>query len=172
MSNHRSRQSPREGRRARLLARNSLRPKEILAESGTSALSVPGIKGTERRSYAANLKWSRALAGHMCSGSATTARGTPPTFPQGQPAPGRMPPAQNAPPRGLSNHEAAQQIQQGWKAEPSLRDSSIAVQVNEAKVVLSGTLQNEQQRDRALRIARSYAGEREVVYKLKLQQGT
>ena len=97
--------------------------------------------------------------------------GTPPTFPQGQPAPGRMPPAQNAPPRGLSNQEAAQQIQQGWKAEPSLRDSSIAVQVNEAKVVLSGTLQNEQQRDRALRIARSYAGEREVVDKLKMQQG-
>jgi osmotically-inducible protein OsmY len=82
-----------------------------------------------------------------------------------------MPPDQNAPPRGLSNHEAAQQIQQGLKAEPSLRDSSIAVHVDEAKVVLSGTLQNEPQRDRALRIARSYAGEREVVDKLKMQQG-
>jgi hypothetical protein len=98
--------------------------------------------------------------------------GTPPTFPEGQQAPGQMPPDQNAPPRGLSNHEATQQIQQGLKSEPALHDSSVAVHVDKASVVLNGTIQREEQRDFVLRIARSYSGERQVVDKLKLKPQT
>ena len=99
--------------------------------------------------------------------------GTPPTFPrEQQQTPGQMPPDQNAPPNGLSNHEAAQQIQQGLKSEPSLRNSDIAVHVDKKSVVLTGTIQDEEQRDVALRIAHSYSGNRQVIDKLKIKQRT
>ena len=97
--------------------------------------------------------------------------GTPPTFPEEKrQTPGQMPPDQNAPAQRLSNHDAAQQIQQGLKSEPALRDSNIAVHVDKKSVVLTGTIQNDDQHDQALRIARSYAGDRQVVDKLKMKQ--
>jgi|SRR5215831_7533929 len=96
--------------------------------------------------------------------------GTPPTFPEERQAPGQMPPDQNAPAQGLSNREAAQQIQQGLKSEPALHGSDVAVHVDTASVVLGGTIQSEEQRDLVLRIAHSYSGERRVVDKLKLKQ--
>lgn len=97
--------------------------------------------------------------------------GTPPTFPEEkQQTPRQMPPDQNAPAQRLSNHEAAQQIQQGLKSEPALRDSNIAVHVDKKSVVLTGTIQNDDQHDRAVRIARSYAGDRQIVDKLKMKQ--
>lgn len=81
-----------------------------------------------------------------------------------------MPPDQNAPPQGLSNHDAAQQIQQGLKSEPALNNSDIAVHVDKKSVVLNGTIQSEEQRDLGLRIAHSYSGDRQIVDKLKLKQ--
>ena len=98
--------------------------------------------------------------------------GTPPTFPEGRQTPGQMPPDQNAPPPGLSNHEASQQIQQGLKSEPGLSNSNIAVHVDKKSVTLNGTIQSEEQRELALRIAHSYSGERKIVDKLKLRQRT
>lgn len=97
--------------------------------------------------------------------------GTPPTFPEGQQQTlERMPPDQNAPRQGLTNREAAHQIQQGLKSDPALRDSKIAVHVDQKSVVLAGSIQNDDQHDRALRIARSYAGSRQIVDKLKMKQ--
>ena len=81
-----------------------------------------------------------------------------------------MPPDQNAPPNQLSNHEVARQIQQGLKSDPTLHDSNIAVHVDESSVVMNGTIQNDDQHDRVVRIARSYAGERQIVDKLKPTQ--
>ena len=100
-------------------------------------------------------------------------RSTPPTFPERQQAPSqRMPPDQEAPPQGLSNGEAQQQIQQGLKSEPALRNSDIGVHVDETSVVLTGTVHSEDQHDLALRIAQSYAGNRQILDKLKLSQQT
>ena|SRR5215469_11732017 len=96
--------------------------------------------------------------------------GTPPTFPEDRFPGQQMPPDQNAPQEGLSNHEAAQQIQQGFKAEHGLSNSNIAVHVDKKSVVLKGTIQSEGQRDLALRIAHSYSGERHIVDKMKLKQ--
>ena len=96
--------------------------------------------------------------------------GTPPTFPEGRVPGQQMPPDQNARPERLSNQEMARQIQQGLKSEPGLSNSNIAVHVDMKSVVLNGTIQSEQQRDLALRIAHSYSGERQVVDKMKLKQ--
>jgi BON domain-containing protein len=113
------------------------------------------------------------LAQQQGPASTSPPRSTPPTFPEGQQAPSqRMPPDQEVPPQGLSNGEAQQQIQQGLKSELALRNSDIGVHVDETSVVLTGTVHCEGQHDLALRIAQSYAGNRQVLDKLKLRQQT
>jgi hypothetical protein len=98
---------------------------------------------------------------------------TPPTFPRDQQQlPKQMPPDQDAPPEDLSDPEATRQIQQGLKSEPALRDSDIAVKVDQASVTLTGTVHTDDQHELALRIARSYAGDRKIIDKLKLTQQT
>ena len=99
---------------------------------------------------------------------------TPPTFPEGQQAPSQqMPPDQKAPPgRGLSDSEARQQIAEHLKSEPALRNTNITCKVDEDSVELKGTVATEEQHDLALRIARSYAGERTIVDNVKLRQQT
>ena len=97
---------------------------------------------------------------------------TLPTFPEGRQTPGQMPPDQNAPPERLSNHEAAQQIQQGLKSERGLSNSNIAVHVDKKSVILNGTIESDEQRELALRIAHSYSGDRQIVDKLRLRQQT
>ena len=96
---------------------------------------------------------------------------TPPTFPEDRAPRQQMPPDQDAQPRALSTPEVQQQIQQGLKSEPMLRNN-IAVQVDENSVVLTGTVDSEQQHDLALRIAQSYAGDRKIVDNIKLTQKT
>jgi len=83
-----------------------------------------------------------------------------------------MPPDQEAPPQGLSTPEVQQQIQQGLNSEPALRNSNVGVHVDENSVILTGTVNSEEQHDLALRIARSYAGDRKIVDKIKLTQQT
>ena len=99
-------------------------------------------------------------------------QGTPPTFPEDRAPRQQIPPDQEAPPQGLSTPEVQQQIQQGFNSEPMLRSSNVGVHVTENSVILTGTVESEQQHDVALRIAQSYAGDRKIVDKTKVMQAT
>lgn len=95
---------------------------------------------------------------------------TPPTFPENRAPRQQMPPDQEAPPQGLSTPEVQQQIQQGLNSEPALRNSNVGVHVDENSVILTGTVDSEQQHDLALRIAQSYVGDRKIVDKIKVMR--
>jgi BON domain len=97
---------------------------------------------------------------------------TPPTFPEDRAPRQQMPPDQEAPPQGLSTPKVQRQIQQGLNSEPALRNSNVGVHVDDNSVILSGTVDSENQHDLALRIAHSYAGDRKVVDKINLTQQT
>ena len=101
-------------------------------------------------------------------------RGTPPTFPEDRAPRQQMPPDQEAPPQGqgLSTPEVQQRIQQGLNSEPMLRNSNVGVHVDENSVILTGTVDSEQQHDLALLIAQSYAGHRKIVDQIKVIQQT
>ena len=131
------------------------------------------------------LIFALALALSSLSGGAqTTDRqgvpGTPPTFPSDQRKPGQtgpdtrlpsdpssMPPDTRAP--APSSRELQQQIEQALSKEPELATSEIRVMVNKDTVTLLGTVDNPNDRTLALRIAQSYAGERQVIDKLKMK---
>ena len=102
----------------------------------------------------------------------TPPQGTPPTFPEDRAPRQQMPPDQEAPPHGLSTPEVQEQIQQGLNSEPMLRNSNVGVHVDENLVILTGTVDSEQQHDLALRIAHSHAGDRKIVDKIKVMQKT
>ena len=97
---------------------------------------------------------------------------TPPTSPDDRASRQQMPPDQEAPPQGLPTAEVQEQIQQGFNSEPMLRNSNVGIQVDENSVILTGTVNSEEQHDLALRIAQSYAGDRKIVDKIKLTQQT
>jgi BON domain len=99
--------------------------------------------------------------------------GTPPAFPShpqlhGQPA---QPPDMKAPPpRPISTEEAQQQITAHLISEPALAQSKVGAHVTNSSVVLRGRVASEEQHDLAVRIARSYAGDRKIVDKVKVTQ--
>jgi osmotically-inducible protein OsmY len=81
-----------------------------------------------------------------------------------------MPPDTKAPPpQDLSDSEVEQQIQKKLSREPSLASTEIGVKIDATSVTLTGSVGTERQRDLALRIAQSYAGQRKVVDKIKIQ---
>jgi hypothetical protein len=87
----------------------------------------------------------------------------------GRTNPTQLPPDTTAPAHTkLSTAEAEQQIQNKLDDEPLLKGLSLLVKVNEKSVTLLGTVTSEQQRDAAIRIARSYGGERKIVDELTL----
>jgi hypothetical protein len=98
---------------------------------------------------------------------------TPPTFPQEDQqdlpaAPNdRMPPDTPAPAHEIPNDELQAQIQDEMAAQPGLTES-VNVIVNDEAIVLTGTVDNEQQHELALRIASNYAGDREVIDKIEM----
>jgi osmotically-inducible protein OsmY len=98
---------------------------------------------------------------------------TPPTFPQGQAgqAPARaMPPDKEAPPpRQNASADVQQQIQDKLDAEPALRRQNVKANATETAVLLSGTVDTEQQHRMAVAIAQSYAGTREVMDRIEVQ---
>ena len=103
---------------------------------------------------------------------------TPPTFP-GQPqAPGQqptrpLPPDEQAPPpRALSTEEVQRQITMHLSSEPALERTNVDVQVSDNSVVLTGSVANEDQHDLALRIAQSYAGDRQIIDRVKVSEHT
>jgi len=102
----------------------------------------------------------------------TPPHSTPPTFPEGRAPRQQMPPDQEAPPQGLSTPKIQQQIQQGLNSESMLRNTDVGVHVDENSVILTGKVDNEQQHDLALQIARSHAGDRKIVDKIKVAQTT
>lgn len=78
-----------------------------------------------------------------------------------------MPPDTKAP--APSSREVQQQIEQALSKEPDLATSDLRVMVEKKTVTLVGTVDNPNQRTMAMRIAQSYAGDRQVVDKLKLK---
>src|SRR5437667_7066344 len=96
---------------------------------------------------------------------------TPPTFPQEQTPRDQMPPDQEAPPtEQMSSTKVQQQIEQHLNAEPALTNSNVGVKTDDQSVVLTGTVDTPRQHDLALQIARSYAGERRIVDKIKSRE--
>ena len=65
-----------------------------------------------------------------------------------------------------------EQIEQGLNSEPTLRSRNFGVDVDEDSVILTGTVDTENQHDLAIRIAQSYAGDRKIIDKIKLRQQT
>ena len=94
---------------------------------------------------------------------------TPPTFPEGRPQRQMAPDTKAPPPQDLSASEVEQQIQDKLNREPTLANTEIGVKIDATSVTLTGSVDTERQRDLALRIAQSYAGQRKVVDKIKVQ---
>jgi hypothetical protein len=69
--------------------------------------------------------------------------------------------------RELSTTEVKQQIQQKLRTEPGLAGAKTWAEANDSYVVLAEAIDNDCQRDLALRIAESYAGKRKIVDKIK-----
>jgi hypothetical protein len=105
-------------------------------------------------------------------------QGTPPTFPEDRQVPGQeptppLPPDEQAPPpRTLSTEEVQQQITSHLSSEPDLANTNLGAKVSDSSVVLTGNVTSEGQHDLALRIARSYAGDRKLVDKITVRQQT
>jgi len=101
---------------------------------------------------------------------------TPPTFPEGQQSPPQtMPPDQRAPtptPEATSSEQIQQQITQQLSNEPTLASANLHAEVDEASIVIAGAVDTVEQRDLAMSIARSHAGDRNVVDKIKIKQQT
>jgi hypothetical protein len=98
---------------------------------------------------------------------------TPPTFPRDQTPDEPLPPDTKAPSHEqLSNPELRQQIDDSFSAEPKLADSRLNASVDDEAVTLTGTVDNEEQHDLAISIARSHAGDREIVDKIQIQGRT
>ena len=113
------------------------------------------------------LAWSRPQA-------QTSPGATPPTFPQDQsqpPATNPLPPDTQAPTqRTLSTEQVQQQIQSKLDTEPILRDLQLTVVADDETVTLKGNVESDEQHDAALRIAKSYAGDRKIIDKLVVKQ--
>jgi len=95
---------------------------------------------------------------------------TPPTFPGGR-TQQQMPPDTKAPPPSetLSTAQVQRQIQEKLSAEPALANMNVGVKTTDKSVTLTGSVDTERQHDLAFRIAQSYAGDRKIVDKLKIQ---
>ena len=111
------------------------------------------------------LAWSRPQA-------QSPPGGTPPTFPQDQSQPPNpMPPDTQAPAQqALSTEQVQQQIQSKLDTEPILRDLQLTVVADDETVTLKGNVESDEQHDAALRIAKSYAGDRKIIDKLVVKQ--
>ena len=94
---------------------------------------------------------------------------TPPTYPRSQTLPEQMPPDTKAPPpKGLRAAQVEQQqIQDKINSEPALANTNVGVKTNDKSVTLTGTVDSKRQHDLALRIAKSYAGDRKIMDKIK-----
>lgn len=99
---------------------------------------------------------------------------TPPTFPEGrQSRRGQMPPDTQAPAsQAMSSNQVEGRIVKQLRDEPGLSGTNIDAKVDDNTIVLTGTVDSVTQRDLAIRIAQSNAGDRKVVDRIKIQQQT
>jgi len=74
-----------------------------------------------------------------------------------------------APAQGLSSAQVEQQIQDKFNSEAN---TNVGVKTDGKSITLTGTVTTEGQHDLALRIAHSYAGDRNIVDKIKVRQQT
>jgi osmotically-inducible protein OsmY len=82
-----------------------------------------------------------------------------------------MPPDTKAPPPDeLSTAEVEQQIQDKLTSEPALAKTKLGVKADNKSVTLTGTVHTDTQHDLAVRIARSYAGDRKIVDRIEVRQ--
>ncbi len=96
---------------------------------------------------------------------------TPPTFPQDQRPGEPLPPDTRAPgPMEPTDAEVQEQIGQKLSSEPQLQNLPLTAKVNNHTIVLTGTVDNEQQHRLALRVAQSYAGQRQIVDKIDVRR--
>jgi hypothetical protein len=103
---------------------------------------------------------------------------TPPTFPESRDPGQQMPPDTPAPQEqgeanpdqpAAASAQVAEQIQHALDTEPLLKDSTLKVEVDDTKVTISGTVNNQKEREMALSAAALYAGEREIVDQIKIK---
>jgi hypothetical protein len=96
---------------------------------------------------------------------------TPPTFPQDKNPSKEMPPDTKAPPPTAqpTSGEVQQQINQKLSQEPGLKNTTVRFDVDDQSVVIGGSVADEQQHQLALRLARSYAGNRKIADYVKVQ---
>jgi len=73
-------------------------------------------------------------------------------------------------PRVLSSTQAKGAIEEKLKSEPGLDSKDIQVVLSADAVTLSGSVISADDRDKAVRIARSFAGDREVEDHLTIQR--
>jgi hypothetical protein len=99
---------------------------------------------------------------------------TPPTFPEERQTPGQqMPPDTPAPPaQTMPSQRVEVQILDQLKAEPTLSGTNIDARVDNDSVVLTGSVDTLAQRDLAVQVARSKAGDRRIVDHIKVKQQT
>src|SRR5215470_9078298 len=96
---------------------------------------------------------------------------TPPTFPQDQAPRQQMPPDTKAPPpQNLSTAQVEQKIQDKLNSEPDLSNATLRAKADQQSVTLTGTVDTDTQHDLAVRIARSYAGDRKIVDRIEVRQ--
>jgi osmotically-inducible protein OsmY len=69
----------------------------------------------------------------------------------------------------LPTAQVQEQIQQGLNSEPALSNTKVSVKTNEDSVILGGTVTSESQHKLAVRIAQSYAGDRKIVDRIRVQ---
>ena len=91
-------------------------------------------------------------------------------------SPERPAPQQQSPPdmaAPVPEHQASaqigQQIQDKLDAEPALASSNVKANVNDAAVILTGTVNSERQHEMAVRIAQSYAGGRQILDRIEVK---
>ncbi len=113
---------------------------------------------------------------------------TPPTFPgdtqkappdQTAPPHAPEPPDANAPPsqpmppdrnaQPMATEDIRDQIQKKLDTEPDLSGANVKAQVSDTTVTLTGTVADDQQHDLALRIARSFSGDRTIDDKIEVK---
>jgi osmotically-inducible protein OsmY len=75
-------------------------------------------------------------------------------------------------PESASAGQVEQQIMQHLSSEPTLAKTSVNAKVDEDTVLLTGTVDTQTEHDVAVRIAKSYAGDRKIVDKINIRQQT
>ncbi|HKD86371.1 MAG TPA: BON domain-containing protein [Terriglobales bacterium] len=105
----------------------------------------------------------------LMMGALAFAQQQPPSQPpRGEIPRQQMPPDTRAPARRPSA-DVAQQIQDKFNTEPALAKQNVKANATDSAVILTGTVENEQQHQMAIRIAQSYSGGREVLDRIEVK---